>query len=79
MKKLMITATALTGFAMPAIAQDDEAGISYDQMVMMVPDYVETDFDALDTDNSGFLDSGEIEQARTNGLFPLSDNRGAAD
>ncbi|CUH77475.1 hypothetical protein [Tropicibacter naphthalenivorans] len=80
-----ILAAAVSGLALPAFADahsmdpmdaDKDGYVTYEEVIVTDPAFVRSDFDALDVDNSGHLDSAEMIQARENALFPLSENEG---
>jgi hypothetical protein len=85
MQRFILTAAIATGVALPAIAQDlvvyDENDpntyLTVDQVRVIDPEFTDAQFEDIDTDNSGTLDSGEIATARESALFPLASDDGS--
>lgn len=67
MTRILTTAAAILGLAAPAIAQvpnamidtNDDGVYSYEELRDRFPDLSPAHFDALDTDDSGFIEQGE--------------------
>ena len=80
MKRFILIAAIATGVALPAVAQDlvvyDENDpntyLTVDQVRLIDPEFTDAQFEDIDTDNSGTLDSGELLTARESALFPLA-------
>lgn len=70
MTRILTTAAAIFALATPGVAQvanamvdDNDDGVySYDELADRFPDLSPDGFDALDTDDSGFIEQGEALQ-----------------
>lgn len=63
-------AASLAKAEMSDLDTDGDGTVSYTELLLAVPELTETDFAALDADQSGALDAAEYEAATGAGLIP---------
>lgn len=66
----VIFAASLANAEMTDLDTDGDGVVSYTELLLAVPELTETDFAALDIDQSGGLDEGEYTAATDAGLIP---------
>ena len=63
-------AATLANAEMSDLDTDGDGSVSYTELLLAVPELTETDFAALDVDQSGSLDAAEYDAATGAGLIP---------